>query len=171
VSTLELSPELSAVLEENEQWRQFADWLPQERAAFRPPEKLGVSEWADRHRVLPTKNQAEPGPWETSRTPYLREIMDAMHEPEVREITFLKSTQVGGTEALLNCLGWAIDQDPDPAVCRPRTARYLLPRQDTHPVNMNSHRQPVAVYTVSCTLPATNRRRLTGRNRPCCQCR
>jgi hypothetical protein len=67
VSTLELSPELSAVLEENEQWRQFADWLPQERAAFRPPEKLGVSEWADRHRVLPTKNQARaarqrPGP-------------------------------------------------------------------------------------------------------------
>jgi putative transposase len=37
---------------------------------------------------------------------------------------------------------------------RPRTARYLLPRQDTHPVNMNSHRQPVAVYTVSCTLPS-----------------
>jgi phage terminase large subunit GpA-like protein len=140
VSALELSPELSAVLEENEQWRQFADWLPQERAAFRPPEKLGVSEWADRHRVLPTKNQAEPGPWETSRTPYLREIMDAMHEPEVREITFLKSTQVGGTEALLNCLGWAIDQDPDPAV-------YLMPTDKARDDFMRDRIAPMVELT------------------------
>jgi phage terminase large subunit GpA-like protein len=120
VTTLELSPELAELLETNDQWGRFADWLPEERMAFRPPEKLSVSDWADHHRVLPTKNQAEPGPWETSRTPYLREIMDAMHEPEVREVTFCKSTQVGGTEALLNCLGWSMDQDPDPAV-------YLMP--------------------------------------------
>ena len=120
MKSLELSSELAEFLSGNEHWARFADWLPEERAALRPPERLSVSAWADAHRVLPVKNQAEPGQWETSRTPFLREIMDAMHEPDVREVTFCKSTQVGGTEALLNCLGWAMDQDPDPSV-------YLMP--------------------------------------------
>lgn len=120
MKTLALSDELAQALEAQTAWRRFADWLPEERAAFRPPERLTVSQWADEHRVLPVKNQAEPGQWDTARTPYLREIMDSMHDPDVREVTFCKSTQVGGTEALLNCLGWAMDQDPDPAV-------YLMP--------------------------------------------
>jgi phage terminase large subunit GpA-like protein len=66
--------------------------------------------------------------------------MDAMHEPEVREITFLKSTQVGGTEALLNCLGWAIDQDPDPAV-------YLMPTDKARDDFMRDRIAPMVELT------------------------
>ena len=33
------------------------------------------------------------------------------------EIIFVKPSQVGGTEALLNMLGWAIQQDPSPTMC------------------------------------------------------
>ncbi|QDR81354.1 Phage terminase large subunit (GpA) [Sporomusa termitida] len=43
-----------------------------------------------------------PGKWQTSRTPYLREIMDAFTNPDVEEIIFCKASQIGGTEALLN---------------------------------------------------------------------
>ena len=48
------------------------------RAGIRPDPILTVSEWADEHRVLPPQASAEPGPWRTARTPYLREIMDCL---------------------------------------------------------------------------------------------
>jgi len=44
---------------------------------FKPPEDLTVTEWAEKYRRLSPENSAEAGPWRTSRTPYLREIMDA----------------------------------------------------------------------------------------------
>ena len=40
--------------------------------------ELTVSQWADQHRMLSGKASAEPGPWRTDRTPYLREIMDEL---------------------------------------------------------------------------------------------
>src|ERR1039457_5554976 len=41
-----------------------------------PDPLLTVSEWADQYRTLSQRASAEPGPWRTDRTPYLREIMD-----------------------------------------------------------------------------------------------
>lgn len=43
--------------------------------AIRPDPLLTVDAWADKHRILSGKAAAEPGPWRTSRTPYLREVM------------------------------------------------------------------------------------------------
>lgn len=84
---------------------------------IRPETQLTVSEWADAHRQLPKKSSAEPGPWRTDRTPYLREIMDCMSSTsEVEEIVFMKGAQVGGTEAILNALGYVIDHSPGPAI-------------------------------------------------------
>ncbi|MFV0385289.1 MAG: phage terminase large subunit family protein, partial [Paracoccus sp. (in: a-proteobacteria)] len=45
---------------------------------IRPDPDLTVSEWADRHRWLSSRAAAEPGRYRTARTPYLREIMDAL---------------------------------------------------------------------------------------------
>ena len=47
-------------------------------AGISPEPALVVSEWADRHRMLGSRGSAEPGPWRTERTPYLREVMDAL---------------------------------------------------------------------------------------------
>lgn len=86
-------------------------------AGLRPDPELTVSEWADAHRRLPQKSSAEPGPWRTARTPYLREIMDCMSaSSNVEEVIFMKGAQVGGTEALLNALGYLIDCSPAPAM-------------------------------------------------------
>ena len=41
-------------------------------AGLRPEPALTVSEWADRYRQLASRDSAEPGPWRTERTPYLR---------------------------------------------------------------------------------------------------
>lgn len=84
--------------------------LPDVGAAFRrgikPRDLISVAEWADRHRELKSGTNA-PGPWRTELTPYLREIMDALSEhSSVRQVTFVKSSGVGGTEALFNWIGY-----------------------------------------------------------------
>ena len=82
---------------------------------WRLPEQLSVSTWADRHRVLPTKGAAEPGPWRTARTPYLREIMDVLSDDHpATDVTFMAASQVGKTEVLLNWIGYTVDHDPAP---------------------------------------------------------
>ena len=80
-----------------------------------PDPTLTVSEWADKHRVLAGRVAAEPGPYRTDRTPYLREIMDALSvgSPEQR-IVFMKSAQVGATEAGNNWIGYLIHHAPAP---------------------------------------------------------
>ncbi len=81
-----------------------------------PPEDLTVSQWAEKYRVLDSQASAVPGPWRNDRTPYLNEIMDELCNYETEEIIFCKCTQVGGSEALLNMLGYIIQQDPSPAM-------------------------------------------------------
>ncbi len=92
------------------------DWLSKALKIFKPPENLTVSEWADKYRILDAKTSAEPGPWRTLRTPYLKGIMDAFNDPDIEEIIFAKPTQVGGTETLNNIVGYVIAQDPSPAL-------------------------------------------------------
>lgn len=75
---------------------------------------MTVSQWADARRVLSAESSAEPGRWRTDRAPYLRDIMDAIHEPGVRELVVIKSAQVGYTEAINNIIGFHIDQEPAP---------------------------------------------------------
>lgn len=75
-----------------------------------PPERLTIQEWADNRRRLPSKGSSEPGKWKTSRTPFLAEIMECLdpYHP-CQEVIFMKSSQVGGTEILLNWTGWFVD--------------------------------------------------------------
>ncbi len=81
------------------------------------PEPLTVSQWADRHRYLTREGAAEPGPWATDRTPYLREIMDVLSdEHPCKKAVLVKSTQVGGTEALNNFAGYVIAHSPGPTM-------------------------------------------------------
>ena len=79
---------------------------------FLPPEGLTVSEWADRFRKLSPESSAEAGPWRTSRTPYLKEPMDAFTDPRVRKVVIVAGSQIGKTECELNCLAYIMDQDP-----------------------------------------------------------
>jgi phage terminase large subunit GpA-like protein len=80
-----------------------------------PDPLLTVSEWSDRHRVLSTKASAEPGRWRTSRTPYLREIMDALSPMSpVERVVFMKGAQLGATEMGNNWIGYVIHHAPGP---------------------------------------------------------
>lgn len=103
-------------LREIEKEIEKVSWLDKEKQAWKPPERLTVSEWADKYRIMDSKTSAFPGKWRTDRTPYLREVMDQYNNPEVEEIVFCCSSQVGKTETLLNIQGYIIDQDPNPAL-------------------------------------------------------
>ena len=76
------------------------------RRGVKPRDLITVSQWADRHRELRSGTNA-PGPWHNALTPYLVEIMDALseHSP-VRQVTFCKSSGVGGSEAEYNWIGY-----------------------------------------------------------------
>lgn len=82
------------------------------RRGLQPEPQLTVSQWADKHRLLPQAS-AEPGPWHTDRVPYLRSIMDALSvSSAVERVVFMKGAQLGGTEAGLNWLGYVIHHAP-----------------------------------------------------------
>lgn len=95
---------------------EWPDWISKALEILKPPERLSVSDWADKYRILDSKTSAEPGQWKTSRTPYLRGIMDAFNDPDIEEIVFCKPTQVGGTECLQNIVAYIITQDPSPCL-------------------------------------------------------
>lgn len=81
-----------------------------------PPEQLTVSEWAEKYRMLDSKSSAMPGPWSNDVTPYLTGVMDEFNNYETEKIIFVKPTQIGGTEALQNMIGYIVMQDPAPTM-------------------------------------------------------
>lgn len=94
----------------------WPDYITGALKVLTPPEKLSVSEWSEKYRVLDAKSSARPGPWRNNVTPYLNDIMDEFNSITTEEITFVKPTQVGGTEALQNALGYIVMQDPSPVI-------------------------------------------------------
>src|SRR5712691_10411775 len=84
-------------------------------AGARPDPLLTISEWADRYRTLSQRASAEPGPWRTERTPYLREIMDCLSPSSpIETVVLMKGAQIGGTEVGNNWIGYVVHQAPGP---------------------------------------------------------
>lgn len=78
-------------------------------------EEITVSQWAEKYRVLDESSNLS-GKWSNSVTPYLVGIMDAFNDPHIREIYLCKGSQLGGTEALINMLGYIISEEPGPTM-------------------------------------------------------
>lgn len=96
------------------------------KQAVKAKANLTVSEWADANRILSGEGSAEKGRWQTSRTPYLREIMDSLSEDSPDKlIAFMKSSQVGGTECGSNWIGYIMDHAKGPAAIVMPTERSL----------------------------------------------
>ncbi len=86
-------------------------------SGLKPDPLLTVSEWTDRYRTLSSRAAAEPGRYRTKRTPYMKDIMDALSPGHpAQRIVFMKAAQVGATEAGNCFLGFIIHQAPGPAL-------------------------------------------------------
>ena len=85
------------------------------REGLVPDPLLTVSQWSDQHRMLSSKASSEPGRWRTSRTPYLKAIMDCLSPISPAErIVFMKGAQLGATEMGSNWIGYVIHHAPGP---------------------------------------------------------
>lgn len=96
---------------------------------LRPLRRLRVSEWADTHRMLSAKASPFPGPWQTSRNPLLRAIMDSLSEDcPVPEVVAMKPSQFGGTEVATNWLGYIMGhiRTPKPTLVVVPTDRLMV---------------------------------------------
>ena len=79
---------------------------------FKPIEDLTISEWSDKFRILPSSS-AESGRWRTSRTPYLKEIMDELSpQSKTQKCVVIKATQLGFSELGNNVIGYFTHHDP-----------------------------------------------------------
>lgn len=82
---------------------------------FRTPPNITVDKWADEFRILPSESSSSPGEWKTSKTPYLREIMECLSpQHPARQVVFIKGSQIGGTEVGINWASYVIDLAPAP---------------------------------------------------------
>jgi len=79
-------------------------------AAFKPPKKLTLSQWADEYAYLSAESSAEGGRWRT--LPYQKGIMDAITNPEIEQVTVMKSARVGYSKILNHIIAYHIHQDP-----------------------------------------------------------
>jgi phage terminase large subunit GpA-like protein len=82
------------------------------RGMWRPPPRLTLSEWADEHYYLSAESSAEPGRWTT--LPYQRGIMDAITDPTIERISWMKSARVGATKIMGAAIAYHIHYDPCP---------------------------------------------------------
>lgn len=120
-----------------------------ERGVFRRRRKIRPSDWAELHRVVTMSSL--PGPWRNSTTPYLAGIMDASFHPAVQEISLCKVPQTGGSEAVNNCIAYAMHLSPGPAM-------YVYPDELTARENCQDRIAPM--FTSSPAL----RQLMTGRD-------
>ena len=90
----------------------YTTWF---QSGLKPSEVLTVSQWSDKYRILSKKASSESGIYRTSRTPYMKEIMDCLSDTSpIQSIVFMKGSQIGATEIGNNWIGYTIDHAPAP---------------------------------------------------------
>lgn len=90
------------------------DIAAQAMSVLKPPPKMTISEWADKHRQLSSEASAMPGRWRTKVVEFMREPMDCIGDPRVKRVILKAAAQVAKTEVLLNTAGYLIHHDPSP---------------------------------------------------------
>lgn len=119
-----------------------ADCLAWCWSAAAPRRSLSVSEWADQHRILSGKQSGEPGRWRTARNPLLQELMDCFSATSrVQDVVWMKPSQFGATEAMVNILCYTMEHAPCPAMVLMPTveARDAWVAQKLRPVFTETH--------------------------------
>jgi phage terminase large subunit GpA-like protein len=93
-------------------WADLNTTVAEALQSWRPPPRLSLSEWADRHFYLSAESAATPGRWHT--LPYQKGIMDAITDPTVERVSVMKSARVGYTKCMNAAIGYYMHQAPCP---------------------------------------------------------
>ena len=85
--------------------------------AILPPPQIPPDEWSDENIILPSESAAEPGPYRTSRTPYVRQILrDLDIYSGVKKVTVVAGSQLGKSAMGLNWLFYLATEHPSPVL-------------------------------------------------------
>jgi terminase, large subunit len=99
-----------------------------ERQVLRKRERIQVSRWAEKHRVI-TKGPFAGGRYRHDAAVYLAGIMDASFFPSVQEIIMVASPQTGKSTVIDTCIGYAMDRAPGDTL-------YVYPDEGTTKENI-----------------------------------
>lgn len=79
--------------------------------SLKPREKMTVSQWADKNMILPAGSN-EAGHFNVKNMPWQKEMLDAISDPAVTDVTCMTSAQIGKTTIILSGIGYYIDHEP-----------------------------------------------------------
>ena len=91
--------------------KRTVDFISSLARCLKPRERITVSEWAEQNMILP-ESSAISGKFSCDNVPYQKEIMNAIIDPEVRDVTVMSSAQVGKTTIILILMGYYIEHEP-----------------------------------------------------------
>jgi phage terminase large subunit GpA-like protein len=112
-----------------------------ERKVFQKRDRPKPSEWVEKNRVLSVGPFAGTK-WKNSTTPYLKDLMDAVFYPCVREVYLCFAPQTGKSSFIDNCSGYEIDWLPGDIM-------YVYPDQVTTEENCTDRILPM-IRSTSC---------------------
>ena len=82
---------------------------------LRPVERISVSEWSDKYRILSSVSSAEPGRFRISRVPFMKKIMDCLTvSSPYKKVILMKGAQISATESACNFIGYSMHIAPAP---------------------------------------------------------
>lgn len=80
----------------------------------KPRPRMSLSEWAEAYMVLPPERSASPGPYRVGDATFQRGMMDAVTDPDIEDIVYVTSSQVGKTTVLMAAQGYYAEAEPAP---------------------------------------------------------
>jgi phage terminase large subunit GpA-like protein len=88
------------------------DIVVETAVSARPPERLSVSQAAEKYRIVNNPGGGYVGKWMNDKTPYLIEPMDTLNSHEFTGMIFVGPAQAGKTDMVLNWLTYTALCDP-----------------------------------------------------------
>lgn len=118
-----LMTENSTTFKKIGQYTSLSDMLVELSSILQPPERLTVSQWAEKYRYVDNRG-SYVGYWKNSTTPYMVEPMDMLSSPIHDGVIMVAPAQCGKTDALIvNWTGFSIHGDPmDMLIINPTSA-------------------------------------------------
>lgn len=103
---------------------------------WEPREKPDPLTWAEREIILDPRFSPRPGRYSCDFTPYLKKLHHWYGDSKIRQLTFVKSAQIGGTTLMANLIQYCVAEQPGPILYVTSTAenakswseRELIPR-------------------------------------------
>lgn len=80
----------------------------------KPRDRLTLSQWAEKYLVLPPERSASPGPYRIGDATFQRGMMDAVTDPDIEDVVYVTSSQVGKTTVLCAAQGYYAEAEPSP---------------------------------------------------------